>query len=489
MNPSFLRAAPLAFACATVFTMAGCATPVRGPERPVASQYGEAIVVDEAREDRMRSAESTAVVDIIADPWWRAFGDPRLDQLVEDVLARNHDLRAAALRLQRARLQVGLARNDRLPSADGSAAVSDTEPMRGPGDSQTSASAQLSVAYEVDLWGRLRTAESAANWAARASTEDLQSVGLSLIANACDLYWRLGDTNARIAQAEMAIANAERIRALIDAQYRAGAVSGLEAAEVEQNLQQQIASLSRLQQQRSDIRNAIATLRDGLTWPDTEEPQSADAQALPLDPGLPAELLGRRPDLLAAEWRLRHTLATSDAARLNAYPRLNLTLGASGSSTSLGDLVDHPVRTLTRSLLLPFLDINGTHLRIAVARKDYEIAEEGFYQTLVAALGDVETALAAQEPLRQQSVSARRALAAAEAVEARYEARYRAGAAPLRRWLDAQQSRIGAESALSQAQLELRRNDIVLAKALGGSGRAIRTDHADARAMDRSPKR
>jgi NodT family efflux transporter outer membrane factor (OMF) lipoprotein len=476
MKPYFSHPVPLITAIIGVLAISGCATDIRGPAISVASQYGEAIVVDEARDAHMRSAESAAVVDIAADPWWRAFGDPRLDQLIDDVLIHNRDLKVAALRLQRARLQVGLARNDRLPSADGSATVSDTEPMRDPGGSQTSASAQLSVAYEVDLWGRLRTAESAADWAARASAEDLQSVGLALIANACELYWRLGDTNARLAQAEIAIANAQRTRALIDAQYRAGAVSGLEAAEAEQNLQQQIVSQSRLQQQRSDLRNAIATLRDGLTWPDTEEPQSAEAQALPLDAGLPAELLGRRPDLRAAEWRLRQTLANSDAARLNAYPRLNLTFGASGSGTSLGDLVDHPVRTLTRSLLLPFLDINGTRLRIAVARKDYEIAEEGFYQTLVAALGDVETALAAQEPLRQQALSAQRTLAAALAVEARYEARYRAGAVPLRRWLDAQQSRIGAESSLSQAQLALRRNDIVLAKALGGSGRVADAD-------------
>jgi outer membrane protein TolC len=278
----------------------------------------------------------------------------------------------------------------------------------------------------------------------------------------------------------IAIANAERTRALIQAQYRAGAVSGLETAEAEQSLQQRIVNQSRLQQQRSELRNALATLRDGLTWPETEEPRSAEASALPLDAGLPAELLGRRPDLRAAEARLRQTWANSETTRLSVYPRLNLTLGASGSGESIGDLVDHPVRTLTRSLLLPFLDINGSRLRIAVARKDVEIAEESFYQTLVAALGDVETALTAREPLQQQAISAQRTLEAAVAVETRYEARYRAGAASLRRWLDAQQSRIGAESSLSQAQLELRRNDIVLVKALGGSGRSNERDVSSA---------
>jgi outer membrane protein TolC len=453
MNLSLHRLVPLVTACVGVFAAAGCARDIRGPALAVSSQYGEAIVEEDARGDRMRSAASTALVDVAADPWWRAFGDPGLDRLVDDVLARNRDLHAAALRLQRARLQVGLARNDRLPSAEGSTTVGDSEPMRDSGDSQTTANAQLSVSYEVDLWRRLRTAQNAAEWAERASAEDVQSTALSLVANTCDLYWRLGDVNARLSRAEIAIANARRTRALIDAQYRAGAISGLETAEAEQSLQQQIVSQNRLLQQRSDLRNAIATLRDGLTWPETQEPQTADAPALPLDPGLPAELLGRRP------------------ARLNTYPRLNLTLGASGSGTSLGDLVDHPVRTLTRSLLLPFLDINGTRLRIAVAHKDYEIAEEGFHRSLVAALGEVETALAAREPLQRQAISAQRTLTAAEAVEMRYEVRYRAGAAPLRRWLDAQQSRISAESALSQAQLELRRNDIVLAKALGGSAR------------------
>jgi NodT family efflux transporter outer membrane factor (OMF) lipoprotein len=467
MNLSLHRLVPLVTACVGVFAAAGCARDIRGPALAVSSQYGEAIVEEDARGDRMRSAASTALVDVAADPWWRAFGDPGLDRLVDDVLARNRDLHAAALRLQRARLQVGLARNDRLPAAEGSTTVGDSEPMRDSGDSQTTANAQLSVSYEVDLWRRLRTAQNAAEWAERASAEDVQSTALSLVANTCDLYWRLGDVNARLSRAEIAIANARRTRALIDAQYRAGAISGLETAEAEQSLQQQIVSQNRLLQQRSDLRNAIATLRDGLTWPETQEPQTADAPTLPLDPGLPAELLGRRPD----EWRLRQTLANSDTARLNTYPRLNLTLGASGSGTSLGDLVDHPVRTLTRSLLLPFLDINGTRLRIAVAHKDYEIAEEGFHRSLVAALGEVETALAAREPLQRQAISAQRTLTAAEAVEMRYEVRYRAGAAPLRRWLDAQQSRISAESALSQAQLELRRNDIVLAKALGGSAR------------------
>lgn len=151
---------------------------------------------------------------------------------------------------------------------------------------------------------------------------------------------------------------------------------------------------------------------------------------------------------------------------------MSLDLGANAGGNSLGDLCDQPVRTLTRSLLLPLLDFNGTRLRIAVARKDYDIAAEAFVQRLVEAIGEVETAAAARESLQTQIAVARGTAQAAEQVERLYALRYRAGSATLRQWLDAQQSRLAAEDSLSQAELAQRRNGIALAKALGGSPRA-----------------
>lgn len=150
---------------------------------------------------------------------------------------------------------------------------------------------------------------------------------------------------------------------------------------------------------------------------------------------------------------------------------MSFDLGANASGNSLGDLFDQPVRTLTRSLLLPFLDVNGTRLRIAVAQKDYDIAAEAFVQRLVEAIGEVETAAAARESLQAQISAARDTAKAAEQAERLYALRYRAGSATLRQWLDAQQSQLGAEDALSQAELAQRRNEIALAKALGGSPR------------------
>ena len=457
---------------ATMILCASCASTYRAPELTVAPRYGAAVDTGAAQDTPIGTAASYPRRDAAADPWWRGFDDATLDRLIEDVLARNRDLKTAALRVQRARLQVGQARNERLPVASGSVSQSSSTAIRGGGPDQDRANAQLSLRYEVDLWRRLQTAETAADWGALASAEDLDSTALLLIANACDLYWRLADANARIARGEQAIATARRTAALIDLQYAVGAVSRLETAEAAQSLQQRIGNQARFMQQRSELRGAVAVLRGGLYWPEADEPQTVSAPALPIDAGVPVDLLGRRPDLRAAEWRLRQTLADADRVRLSAYPQLSLNLSASGSGTSIGDLLDRPLRTLTRSLLLPFLDANGTRLRIAVARKDYDIAAEAFAQRLIDAIGEVETANAARGPLEMQVVSARDTLRAAEQAERLYAVRYRAGSASLRLSLDAQQSRLGAEDTLSQAELAQRRNDIAMVKAIGGSLRA-----------------
>ena len=457
---------------ATMILCASCASTYRAPELTVAPRYGAAVDTGAAQDTPIGTAASYPRRDAAADPWWRGFEDATLDRLIEDVLARNRDLKTAALRVQRARLQVGQARNERLPVASGSVSQSSSTAIRGGGPDQDRANAQLSLRYEVDLWRRLQTAETAADWGALASVEDLDSTALLLIANSCDLYWRLADANARIARGEQAIATARRTAALIDLQYAVGAVSRLETAEAAQSLQQRIGNQARFMQQRSELRGAVAVLRGGLYWPEADEPQTVSAPALPIDAGVPVDLLGRRPDLRAAEWRLRQTLADADRVRLSAYPQLSLNLSASGSGTSIGDLLDRPLRTLTRSLLLPFLDANGTRLRIAVARKDYDIAAEAFAQRLIDAIGEVETANAARAPLEMQVVSARDTLRAAEQAERLYAVRYRAGSASLRLSLDAQQSRLGAEDTLSQAELAQRRNDIAMVKAIGGSLRA-----------------
>jgi NodT family efflux transporter outer membrane factor (OMF) lipoprotein len=411
--------------------------------------------------------------DIAADPWWKGFGDPRLDAFIGDVLAHNNDLATAALRVRRAQLDAGISGDALLPQLSGSANSSYSRALDGDGDGEQKHNASFAVRYEVDLWGRLRTARDAALLEAEATAEDREAAALALVGTASRLYTTLAFLNQRIAAADASLERVEKTRALVDVQYRAGAVSGVERRESEQSLQSQQAARSALIQQRVETRNAIAVLRDGAHWPESDEPLNLAAIAHPpLPQAVPAELLGRRPDLRAAELRLRRAFANIDVVRTSYYPGFSLSASAGGSSGTLVDVLRNPAASLGAALSLPFLDWNEMQLNVRASRVDLEIAISGFRQALHQALSEVDNTLSARTQLALQETALAAALNEAVAIEHLYEVRYRAGATPLRIWLEAQESRRSAEIALAQTRLDQFQNDVLMYQSLGGGAGA-----------------
>jgi len=185
-------------------------------------------------------------------------------------------------------------------------------------------------------------------------------------------------------------------------------------------------------------------------------------------PGLPAALLTRRPDIVAAEHRLRRTVSSVDATRRAFYPALTLTGSVGTSSTELADVLRNPVGTLGAGLLLPFVQWRDMQRNIAVAQADQELAVWTYRQTWYQALADVEDALSA---LHQYDVQGEQLLVATQAArdaERLSEARYRAGAVALKTWLDAQESRRQVETSLALNRLNRLQARATLFQALGG---------------------
>ena len=176
----------------------------------------------------------------------------------------------------------------------------------------------------------------------------------------------------------------------------------------------------------------------------------------------------RRPDLRAAELRLRQALAAIKVTATSYYPSLSLTGSVGSSSPSLGDVLSNPVATLGAGLSLPFLRFRQMQLDIESADLSYQIAANDFRRTLYTALAEVDNALSARQRLAEQVAAAERSYAEAVEIERLYEVRYRAGATDLRNWLDAQQTRRNAELSLAQARRSQLGNDVTLIKALGG---------------------
>jgi NodT family efflux transporter outer membrane factor (OMF) lipoprotein len=438
----------------------------------VAGSYGAADSSKNAPTDAVVLGESRTVKDRMQDTWWKGFGDERLDRVVARVLEVNTDLASAGFRLQRARLSAGLATSDLLPNFDVSGSAGYTKRLSGSSEGTHSYGASASLSYEIDLWGRLRTQRTIANWEAQATEEDLQSTFLALVSDTCDLYWTLAFLNQRIVAGEESLARVERTLSFVRTQFNAGAVSRLEVREAEQNLQSQQAAQSQLMQQRVETRNALTVLLDGQPWPIADEPPSmANAHSPEIDAGIPAELLGRRPDLRSAELRLRESLAQVKVVRATYYPAINLTGSVGGSSTSLSSVLANPVETLGAGLILPFIHWNEARLNTKIAGTEYEIAANDFRRTLYTAFTEVDNALSARQELTKQVDLSQQSYDAALEVERLYEVRYRAGATPLRSWLDAQETRRQSELSLAQARLTQLQNDSTLFQALGGSAR------------------
>lgn len=412
----------------------------------------------------------TTTADLTSsDPWWRQFHDPDLNALVDAALRSNNDLAAATLRVRKAQLAAGLAQSDLYPTLGAGANANFNRSLEDSDNRSRSHSVSASVSYEIDLWGKLDSARDAARWEAIATEEDRRSTALALVATTMNLYWQGGFLNQQITAAENSIAYARRTLDLVRTQYEEGAVSGLEVAEAENNLASEQRTLNELQQQRVENRNALAILLDGPPGTDTPVPARLPNVALPeVDAGLPADLLSRRPDLRAAEFRLRRALANTDAVRSSYYPSLSLTGSLGSTSTALTNVLQNPIAALGVGLTLPFLQWNRMELNVASSKTEFEEAVVNFRQSLYQAMSDVENALSARAQLAKQADLLQTSLASARRAEELYEVRYRAGAVPLRSWLDAQERLRTTEIAVAQNRLARYNNQVLLYQALGG---------------------
>lgn len=453
----------------SVLTLVGCAAPqaFQTPAVTLPQAYSQA-----ARGDASAAARAQ---DVSADRWWLAFNDPLLDSLVTEVLARNNNLAAASVRVRRAQLQAGLAVEQSGLQFSATATAGSSRNLDSGAAKVGSNSVRLGVSYELDLWRRLASQQDAARWEALATAQDLQSTRLVLVATTARLYWQQAFLQQRLAANADSIAYAQATLRLIEAQYRAGAVSGLELAEARQALAAQQASQPALQQQLTAARTALALLLNAAPGTaDVGTRAAALPQALPdaplpqVQPGLPAALLAQRPDLRAAEFRLRQSLASTDAARASAYPAFTLTGSLGSTSTALASVLQNPVAALGLGVSLPFLQRSTVQLNIKVTQAQYEEAVLLFRQTLFIALGEVDDSLGNRGQLALQAERLQEALQAAQTAERLNEVRYRAGAAPLKAWLDAQEKRRNADIALADNRLARLNNQLALFQALGG---------------------
>lgn len=405
------------------------------------------------------------------ESWWKTFNDPQLDALVDQALRRNNDLTAAALRSRRAQLQAGLIATNLTPYVSVGANSGATRYF-DPTTTLHSSGMNASVSYEADLWGKLASQRDSAVWAAQASRSDCLSVATNLTVTTARLYWQLAYLNQLLTISDADIDYAERTLNVVRAKHEAGAVSALNVSQAELNLSTQQAMRTQLAQQRVEVRHALAILFDQPPQTPIAERSTLPETALPaIAPGLPAEILANRPDLQAAEMRLRESLANVDATRSSFYPTLTLTSSLSTASSTLLDFVRNPVATLGTGLILPFVQWNTRQLSVRTSENQYEEAVVNFRQTLYSALAEVEDRLSARTQYLAEAEKLELALNQARRAESISQTRYLAGATEVQLWLDAQQRLRSAERSVVSNRFNQLNNQANLYRALGlGAG-------------------
>ena len=442
-------------------SLVGCSAVVKTPYNAPTAQVPQQFQYD---------AQKSKSINL-TDQWWTLFDDAQLNQLVDQVLAKNSDLIVAGMTLKQARLQAGLAENRQGIRTSSSVSTGHNYDLRSGDGSDRGLSASVGVSYELDLFGKLANQTEVSRWEALATEQDLQATAQSLVGTTAKLYWQLGYLNERYQTIQQNLASTQKIYSLVQSQYKAGAVSGLDLTQAEQSVQSQKASLSQIEQQRVEARTALAVL---LHMPvqqfNLQEPKRLPDIRLPtISAGLPAELLARRPDLQAAELRLRKVLANKDATKASYYPSMSLTGNLGSSSTSLTHLLQNPALSLGASLSLPFLQYNDMKKDLAISDLDYEKAIIQYRQTLYQAFADVENALSNRTELSKQVALQERNVQLAEKTERLTDVRYRHGAIALKNLLDAQETTRNARLSLVQTKQSQYNAYVTLLQTLGGS--------------------
>lgn len=440
---------------------------------PVPSDWpgGPAYLERDAKADQ-------ALADI---PWQEFFIDPQLQQLIALALENNRDLRVATLNIERSRAQYRISRAALLPQVD---ALAEGSGRRVPADLSGTGSAEtihqyradLAVsAYEMDLFGRVRSLNEQALEQYLATEQARRSVQISLVAEVAANYLTLAADRERLALAKETLASQQTSHQLIKHRFDAGVASALDLYQAQSSVDAARVDIARFTTLVARDENALS-LVVGSPLPADLLPS---ALAITLNalgdfaPGLPAEVLLRRPDILQAENQLKAFNANIGAARAAFFPRIILVSTIGTGSAELSGLFEDGslVWSFLPRVTVPIFDAGRNRANLAVAEVDRDIAVARYEQTIQTAFREVADALARRGTIDEQ-LAAQQSLTEATAESYRLsQARFERGIDSFLVVLDSQRSLYASQQNLISARLDRLDNLVTLYRVLGGGSR------------------
>ena len=352
---------------------------------------------------------------LTGERWWTLYGDPVLERLVDEALSSNRDLAVAVARVEEARALLRIADAQRAPSVDGSLGYDRTRSSErssmplppGVPLERSTYRATVNVAYELDLWGRLRGASDAARAQLLATQAARDTVRIAIASQVVQSYYTLLAFDMQVEVTRRTLNLRAQNLELQKRRYDAGLIADFNLRQLEAEVAAARAQLPALEQRRTSVEVALSVLLGrsprAITSDSIQVQADSGAQPIPVIPeGLPSDLLLRRPDIVEAEQRLIAANAQIGVARASLFPRISLTGFLGSESASLGDLFSAPARIwqLAFGLAQPIFQAGRLRAEVDAVQARERQALAQYQKSVQSAFGEVRETLAAQSRSR-----------------------------------------------------------------------------------------
>jgi multidrug efflux system outer membrane protein len=415
--------------------------------------------------------EAHSIADL---PWWEVFDDEVLQQLVTEAIDANYDLKDAVARVEQARALLGFARSPFYPQIgyQGSAGRQRVPQFeQQPSNAYDLFYGAFALAWELDVWGRIRRSSEAAKESLLATEEFRRGVLLTVVTDVAQAYLTLLELDRELEIAHETAKSFEDTRDLFERRYRGGVGNKLQVARAEAALAQTEATIPDLERRIVAQENAIDVLLGRMPGPIPRGKPLVEHAAPPeTPPGLPSALLERRPDVLQAE----HTVASANAqvgvAIANFFPRIGLTALYGGQSTELADIVKGSFNlwNAAGNVAGPLFQGFALLEQYRGQKASWRQTVAQYEQTVLTAFAEVSDTLTAQTRYAEERDAQERSVHAYQESVRLSLLRYDSGLAGYFEVLEAQQQLFPAELALAQVQLNQLLTEVTLYRALGG---------------------
>lgn len=411
--------------------------------------------------------------------WWHALGDAQLNQLIDTAIAQSPNLKIAQARLEKAQAQLSAANATLGPKVNGSIEAtrerfSENGQFQGTalaGQVKELGTAQIAGSWELDFFGKNRNQVAAAIGMAHASEADAAAAKILLTTEITRQYINLAAQQAQLQINERMLQQRTETYELVKSRFDAGLDSQLEAQQSIGQIPVTKQQIAAIQENIAHTRNAIIALVGTPELANTlKNPDITALHTITTPANLPANLLGRRADIVAARWRVEASDKTINQAKAMFYPNVNLTAFAGFNSIGLNNL--HLIGSrqwgITPAISLPIFESGSLKANLKDKSADYDIAVESYNQTLLQAVQQVSDTLVSQQSIGQQQNEQLQAKDAAEKSYGIAKQRYQAGLTDYLHVLTTETNVLTQRSQTITLLARALDNNVQLANALGG---------------------